>query len=463
MKVTLRVPITGTPTRFAQVLTRASGWTGLADVLPMGEVVRMHRQPSSMDVAIVISANAPASRPKKAAIRVVINDPNIGRQVGELMWRPKLTVRSSPATEAIDKLAGDLAQARADLNRAISSVGPLADSLRATSMVVLRPDTAAWQEPLAEATRSLAEVQAVSARLRTIGLSDNDERGNAAIEALARNRGSALRPSRRALDRITPDQGIKRAAALLRRLQLESAMGWTDALIDSRRLQRTGLAEALVVRGVILGLGRFDEEAKLSLGKASCLNPIARPPDHQSFDRVFRALGRPPACAQPLNILQAAAQKQASDYAVVVRVVIRYGPDPFGLIAGGSVRLFDDRGAVIGQQVGSLEKEGDQLLMVAEFVDDGRTTNAAGEVYVAAELEGPGRVTVATFGEPEPEKLTVVEDFSFASGGIPWWVWLIVGVAAAGGAIGAAVALTTDDDGTNTDANRGIGPINIRF
>ena len=461
-KVTLRIPITGPPSRSAQVLVRSAGWAGVADVLPMGEVVRIERKPSAVDVAVIISANAVNGRPQKGAIRVVVNDPNIGRRVGETTWRPNLEVRPSSGSIAVADVIQQLHDARSRLNMVLSATGPVATRLRSSGMVVLRPDTAQWRDALDPVIRVQARVQALAAQLRATGLAGRDPNTDAAIRGLAANRGPAQRPTPQLLEKLSPDRALRRTAALLERLQFEQTVGWSDALIDSQRLQRSQLAQALVLRATAQAVGGFEEEARLAFGQASCLDPVARPPSRPLFDAVFGKLAQPPACAQPLNVLGVTAVRAGTEDGVTVTVSVAYGPDPFSLISGGTVQLFDARGALVAQQPGAPEQFENQSVLVAEFIDDGTLTDASERLYVAATLDGPGRVAVAEAGTPEPEIVTIADTGTFGSGGgLPLWLWIALGVAAVGGATAAAVVAASGGDGT--DADRGIGPINIRF
>ena len=465
-RVTVRVPIVGTPTKYAQVLIRTSGWAGVADVLPMGEITKTHRKPTAVDVAVLVSANI-ATTAKPGALRIVVNDPNIGRTVGEKTWRPKLIVSAAADVSApVQRLQDDLKQARAGLNSAIAKAGPAAKSLRSTGMAMLGPATAQWLEPLTKVLRYAGRRQALAARLRAVALADSGPNGAAALGALARHRSSSQRPADRLLERIPPGRAVKRTAALLSRLQLEQTMGWVDALVDSGRLQRAQLGQALVLRATVLGLGGFDEEARLAFGQGSCLDPVARPPNRPAFEEVFQRLGRPPGCRQPVNILGASAVRVPGDDGVAIKVLIRYGPDPFSLIVGGNVRVFDGQGGLIAERTAAPEiiegQPADQRTLVAEVFDDGNVADPAGQIYVAAGLEGPGRVAVAELGVPEPQPLTLEEPSSFSGGGWPWWLWATLGVVAVGGITAAAVVATSDDT-ASADAPRGIGPIDIRF
>ena len=264
------------------------------------------------------------------------------------------------------------------------------------------------------------------------------------------------------MERVSAEKGLRRAEGLLGRLQLERSLGWIDALIDGRRLQRSELARALMTRGIALGLGNFEEDARLQLGQASCLDPGARPPPGRLFQEIIQALAQPPACAQPLAALRASAARAPTGTGVVLTVGIAYGPDPFNLITGGKVRLYNAQGQRIAEQGAVPEPIGDQPTLIAEFGDDGTLADPTGRIYVSASLEGPGRVPVADLGRPEPVAVEVEDNASIGSFSLPWWAWVALGVAAAGGAT-AAIVVAATGDGDGTDADRGIGPIDIKF
>ena len=167
-KVTLRVALIGTPTRDAQVLVRTSGWTGVAEVLPMGEIARTHERPPSADVVILISANAVTGRARRGAVRVIVHDPQIGRRVGETLWRPTLKTLPGAPEGSVSEMAEQLRSARLDLNAAMSAAGPSAAALRKSGMVMLRPEASQWFAPVLEANRHLGHVQAIAARIRAV-------------------------------------------------------------------------------------------------------------------------------------------------------------------------------------------------------------------------------------------------------------------------------------------------------
>ena len=460
-KVTLRVPIVGEPTRFAQVLIRSAGWTGVADVLEMGEIVRTRDEPSSAEVALLISVNAASSKPLKGAMRVLVSDPNIGRTVGEITWRPRLVAPRSADESPVASATAELKDARDELNTALAEVGSSASAVRRTGMARLRPDTAQRLQAMIDATRALGRVQAAGAQLRSVGLRSDHPQAAAAARALAAHRGPARRPSERVLEKTPTDRAITRVEALLTRLQLERAVGWVDALIDSNRLERAQLAQALVLRATALGLGGFEAEARTGFGQGTCLDATARPPARPVFQGVFETLALPPPCATPLAARGVSGSRAATPTGVVLTVQVAYGPDPFNLVAGGSVQLYDARGQLLARQAGVPEPVGDQTALVAEFIDDGTLADPTGQIYVSASLDGPGRVLVAEAGATKPVAVPVETVSSYASGGIPLWVWITLGVAAVGGATAAAVVVATSGD--DTDVGRGIGPIDIRF
>ena len=457
--VTIRIPITGPPTPYAQVLVRSTGWTGIADVLAMGEIVATNERPSSADVAVLISVNAATRRPAQGALRIVVNDPNIGRRVGETTWRPTLITPPAETLPAVDQLARQLKDARSELNTAVSSLGPIASQVRKNGMVMLRPDTAQRLAQLIDVTHALGQVQALSAQLRAIGLKTSNSAARAAVRALAANRGPALHPTSRLLERTSAQDAVDRAEALLNRLQLERAIGWADALIDSSRLDVPQLARALVLRATALALGGFEEEAKRGYGQASCLDPSARPPSRPIFQEMFQTLALPSACASPLKARGVTASRAAGSAGVVLTVTVTYGPDPFGLVQGGRVQLLNADGRVIATQGGAAEPIDDQPALVAEFIDDGTLANPAGQLNVSASLNGPGRVAVAEVGVPQPVPVEVGALSSSSGGGLPLWAWIAIGVVAAGGATAAAIAASQG----SSDVQRGIGPIDVRF
>ncbi len=460
VKVRLRVPVTGPPSRYCQVLVRSSGWSGIAEVLPLGEVAKVELSPPAVEVTVLVSANAPTSRAYSGAIRVVVHDPNLSLQVGDLVWRPRLRVEPLDPAPPVEPTADALRQARRELEGNLGRAGPVADQVRSTGMAILRPETAQWNEALTRVIRSMGRVQALSAQLRAVGLGRGPDAEASAL-ALATNRGPARRPLPRTLDRASPARGLKRAEALLKRLQFERALGWCDALIDSGRLQRRELAQALVLRATIQALGGFEQEARVSYGRASCIDTVARPPDRPLFEEAFDRLARPPACVQTLNAQPPYATRVAGPQGVTLKVGIPYGPDPFGIVTGGTVQLLDPRGVMLAQQAAIAEIIDDQPVLVAEFSDDGQLADPTGRVYVAGNLDGPGRVNLVDVGTPEPEVVTVEDENLFVDGGVPTWLWITLGVVAVGGATAAVIAVTSDGD--PTDAPRGIGPVEVTF
>ncbi|MEO1335466.1 MAG: hypothetical protein AAFV29_07465, partial [Myxococcota bacterium] len=100
-----------------------------------------------------------------------------------------------------------------------------------------------------------------------------------------------------------------------------------------------------------------------------------------------------------------------------------------------------------------------EKVLTAEFIDEGKTVDPAGQIYVGATLEGAGRVAVAEVGQPEPMPVKVENDGIFGGLGVPLWLWITLGVVAVGGATAATVAVVSGDD----TPSRGIGPVDVRF
>ena len=461
--IALRVALNSPPNQYAQVLVRSSGWAGLADVLPMGEIVRINDDPPSVDVVLLVSANLPTSRPKKAAIRIVVNDQDLGRTVGESTWRPTLTVGPATGLPSVSELDSDLRLARGEFNMSVAGVGPLSTAVRSGQTIVLGPDTAKWREPLVAASRIQAQLQALRAQLRAIGLTADGGSAKAAARALASNRGAPRRPGRRVFKRTSNQIALRRAGAFLIRLQFEQALGWVEALLASDRLQRAELAQALVVRGAVLAAAGIEDRARMDFGQASCLDPVARPPARSVFEDDFQRLGTPPACAKPLNTTGVSAVRLSTDEGVTLRIRVTYAPDPFSLIAGGTVQLFDAQGELLTQTraIPDTRNNDDERSVIADFPDSGTMVDPAGQLRVAATLIGPGQVKLADLGRPEPEVVTVDDDTGLGGGGLPLWAWISIGVAVVGGATAAAVVLATS--GGDSEPTRGIGPIDIRF
>jgi hypothetical protein len=334
--------------------------------------------------------------------------------------------------------------------------------------IALDRDAVLHHRSLASA-RNVEEKDALHHRLRAqaarrclIAAANAEDRALelAAIRAIGSlSSGPRAAKETRQIDELTTEAALELAANALDRLALEEAQGIVTKLRRSGRLEKRELALALQILAAI-EIARDDEDdAERLFGQAFCADPgrstILR---RRAFLEAFEAAKQTNLCREPIRIGEVHVFRDQGEDGLIYLITATYGDDPFALVEGGDLEIWGTGGGIFAKdRVRSTEKNG-QKILIGEIEDNGKMETYAGQILVKVFLRDSSGVVIDSFGDPDPVSLPIEEGENLPSVSIPWWVWVVAGVAVAGAATATAIVLTRPEE-----SELGIGPIEVTF
>lgn len=449
----------------AAVLTLANVQSGgKTTVMPWLEDAKLERKGRALSGSAVLILRADAAAPLGETTVGARLTAVIGTQVAaSLDCTITVTVvapRTSTASIELDRRAYGHFQRRAE--QAFESIPTLQDYLRLDRVYAApraRPLPPAEQAALPNylATRLRADIAAQ--RLRVAA---DDAEGAVAEAAVRAIGGLSERPSgtnaqAKAVAKRTPDKNIEAATRALDDLRIDEAEGVLDRLRKSGKLDVPQLATVLGLLGAIYS-ARGRDNADRTFGQALCLQPkLTAPSRRQPMLRAFEAVRTAALCREPLSMGTPVATRRTGLGPVMVDIKVPFGPDPYALVSGGDIELWGSGGEII--EVAQVRAtHGTPNVLEASFEDRGDLENFAGQLLVRLVAKDVSGVALATIGDPSPVPTSVGEAPIEGAAGIPWWVWLVGGVAvAAGTATAIGLGVSGKEDG------RGVGPVSVTF
>lgn len=380
-----------------------------------------------------------------------------GQSLGRLEVEHELrTIAPSGAPELVRQLeaaARHFEDARAEAERALrqaaGSVVPLSPEalqpgrLSASSLALLVAALeASWRRAVAlERLRALAHgAEEPTIEAAVLALGRLSPRVEASREPSRGEIGAELDELSRHLASLDFERAERGLAGLRRRADLS----------------RAEFARLLGLDGALAAARGQVEAAERAFGQALCLEPALKSPDSRSpMRRIFERVKAEAPCATALHAEAPEAFLASPAGETELHVRLKLGPDPYGVVAGGTVLLYGGGGGVLAERNVRAEGDGTRVLLAA-FPDDEDFRNMAGELLVQVVAKSVSGVSLVAVGDPVPIRLVVGEHEDY-SAGVPWWIWLGGGILILAGA-GVATALLVPREEV-----RGIGPIDVTF
>lgn len=398
---------------------------------------------------------------KPGLVRESANADVVELNSGVLVGRTRIELSArilEPSTElsAIEKLEVAARHFSAQRLEAETSLRKTTGSSAPLSPEALKPGRVGAEalQLIARALEHAFRAEVALTRLRFAAATKNDAAVEAAMLALGR-----LLPTAevgRAQSQGKPRDELNAAAEHLRVLALDRAEVIVAGLRRRGELSRAELSELLALDGAIAAVRGQSGAAEKSMGRALCLDPKRSSPDPRPPIRTrFEAVKSAARCVSALHLDAPEAYITTVNGQSELHVRVGAGPDPYGVVAGGSIMLYGGGGGIIAERNVRAEGETDRVLL-AVFPDDESYRNIEGVLLVQASAKDVSGVILASVGDPVPMRLEVGEHEDYSTG-VPWWVWVGGGLLVLAGAGVATAMLVPRED------VRGIGPIDVSF
>ncbi|MEE2903062.1 MAG: hypothetical protein VYC39_12075 [Myxococcota bacterium] len=256
----------------------------------------------------------------------------------------------------------------------------------------------------------------------------------------------------------TPQSSLKAAVKKLLRYELSDALYLAKFARNSGKLDITLLAKSLLIIGGIQLLGATDSQSAIdTVNKAFCLKmdldfPLAS-------TRLAQALAKIKSsnlCKQKLNIQQVKARRFIEDGNNMVEVTGLFDPDPYKMVSGGTIELWGAGGDIIESAQIRAEREPINRV-VSTFEDRGDIQNYVGDILIRIIVKDVAGTELAYYGRTDPIALSIDESsISIVDRWGPW-LWVLTGIAI------TSAGLFAYSHFSSQEAERGIGPVTIRF
>lgn len=390
-----------------------------------------------------------------------------GAPVGRRSIAHELRIRSPSVTaEEIAAARDTYLEHLEQATQAFARLEPLHDHLR-PDRFVRPPPTNRVPDDRLDAYRSFMHhrlrADAARDRIRTAADAGDEALETKAIKALGSLSSGPTGPAKkaRAIEGLDTQAALGKARAALADLRLDEAEGFLDKLRKTRALEKTELAQVLVMEGALRYARDREEAAGVLFGQALCAEPGLEPKLTRSpFLKAFEAARAAGACESPTRIQEVSVVRDRTEAGLVYRVIARYGPDPFGLVRAGDLQIWGSGGGMFEGRRAEASPGLEETSLVTEIPDTGNMETYAGQILVKVFLRDASGVIIDSLGDPDPVALPIQEGENLSDFSIPWWVWAIAGTVAVAGAATATALLVGKNDG---EPPLGIGPIEVSF
>jgi hypothetical protein len=255
-----------------------------------------------------------------------------------------------------------------------------------------------------------------------------------------------------------PDLSLKHALLALEDFDFHDSHLLASRARNSGKLNRKTLSRALAVLAAI-ELIRKPKSPKVRplVGQAFCLNPKLKTPIRLSMvKREFEDMRKSPPCPNGIIVGQVVATRRIENGLNMVDVTGEFGPDPYELVSGGNIELWGAGGEII-ETAKIRARHGEKNTLISSFEDRGDIQNYVGQILIRLLVKDLSGVDVAVFGQDEAIPIDIDESNLSFTRHIDWWMWALAGAVILAGSATAILSVV------DTDPQRGVGPISIRF